>query len=73
MNSSTLQVLISHLLGIYEVLEVVLLENGSHKYKKVGEIQPIEGQIWDNRFMATEEGAVGSNLNYFGLKLGYEF
>lgn len=48
----------------YEVLEVVLLENGSHKYKKVGEIQPIEGQIWDNRFMATEEGAVGSNLNY---------
>ncbi len=48
----------------YEVLEVVLLENGTHKYKKVGEIQPIEGQIWDNRFMATEEGAVGSNLNY---------
>lgn len=30
----------------------------------MGEIQPIEGQIWDNRFMATEEGAVGSNLNY---------
>ncbi len=48
----------------YEVLEVVEMEDGSHKYHKVGEIQPIESQIWDNRFMAAEEGAVGGNLKY---------
>ena len=48
----------------YEVLETVDLEDGSHKYNKVGEIEPIEGLIWDNRFMATEEGATGSCLNY---------
>ena len=48
----------------FEVLEVVELENGKHKYNHVGVIQPIENLIWDNRFMATEEGAVGSNLNY---------
>lgn len=48
----------------YEVLEVVEMEDGTHKYNKVGEIEPIDGQIWDNRFMATEEGAVGSTLGY---------
>lgn len=48
----------------FEVLEVVEMENGTHKYNKVGEIQPIESQIWDNRFMAAEEGAVGGNLGY---------
>ena len=46
----------------YEVLEVVEMEDGSHKYKKVGEVEPIPGQIWDNRFMAKEEGAVGGTL-----------
>lgn len=48
----------------FEVLEVVEMEDGTHKYNKVGEIQPVEGQIWDNRFMAEEEGAAGSNLMY---------
>ena len=48
----------------FEVLEVVEMEDGTHKYNKVGEIQPVEGQIWDNRFMAEEEGAAGSNLKY---------
>lgn len=52
----------------YEVLEVVEMEDGSHKYNKVGEIQPIVGQIWDNRFMAAEEGAVGGNLSYTTFK-----
>lgn len=46
----------------YEVLEVVEMEDGTHKYKKVGEVEPIPGQIWDNRFMAKEEGAVGGTL-----------
>ena len=40
------------------------MEDGSHKYNKVGEIEPIDGMIWDNRFMATEEGADGATLGY---------
>ena len=46
----------------FEVLEVVELENGKHKYNRVGVIQPIENLIWDNRFMAVEEGAQGATL-----------
>lgn len=48
----------------YEVLEVVEMENGTHKYNKVGEIEPIDNLIWDNRFMALEEGAAGATLGY---------
>ena len=46
--------------------EVLLPEiiNGKTKYKHIAVIKPIAGMIWDNRYMATEEGAVGSNLNY---------
>ena len=47
----------------FEVLEVVEMENGTHKYNKVGELEPIPNQIWDNRFMAEEEGAPGATLN----------
>lgn len=46
----------------FEVLEIIETEDGTHKYNKVGEIEPIENMIWDNRYMASEEGAVGSNL-----------
>lgn len=48
----------------FEVLEVVELENGKHKYNRVGVIQPIENLIWDNRFMAVEEGAQGATLGF---------
>lgn len=48
----------------FEVLEVVELENGSHKYNRVGIIEPIANLIWDNRFMAVEEGAQGATLGY---------
>jgi len=48
----------------FEVVEVVELEDGSHKYERVGEIEPIESLIWDNRFMAEEEGAVGATLGF---------
>lgn len=48
----------------YEVLEIVEMENGTHKYKRVGVIEPISNLIWDNRFMAVEEGAVGANLGF---------
>ena len=46
----------------FEVLEVVELGNGLHKYERVGIIEPIEDLIWDNRYMAEEEGAVGATL-----------
>ena len=46
----------------FEVLEAVEMENGAIRYDRVGVIEPIEGIIWDNRFMAAEEGAVGANL-----------
>lgn len=48
----------------FEVLEVVELENGKHKYNRVGVIQPIENLIWDNRFMAAEEGAREATLGF---------
>lgn len=48
----------------FEVLEIVELENGKHKYNRVGVIEPIENLIWDNRFMAVEEGAAGATLGY---------
>ncbi len=59
----------------FEVLETVEMEDGSHKYNKVGEIEPVEGLIWDNRFMASEEGAAGANLGYttFRIVKGKDF
>lgn len=48
----------------FEVLEVVEMEDGSRKYNRVGVIEPIENLIWDNRYMAEEEGAPGATLGY---------
>lgn len=48
----------------FEVLEVVEMKDGKHKYNRVGIIEPIANLIWDNRFMAEEEGAVGATLGY---------
>lgn len=52
----------------FEVLEVIEMENGAHKYERVGIIEPIENLIWDNRFMAVEEGAIGANLGFTTFK-----
>lgn len=46
----------------YEVLEQYIDKNGKTVYKRVGIIQPVKGKIWDNRYMAMEENAVGSKL-----------
>ncbi len=48
----------------FEVLESVEMEDGTHKYNRVGVIAPIESLIWDNRFMAVEEGASGATLGF---------
>lgn len=59
----------------FEVLEVVETESGGKKHKRVGIIKPIENLIWDNRYMATEEGAVGAELGHttFQIVSGKDF
>lgn len=52
----------------YEILEPEE-KNGKIKYNRIGVIVPVEGKIWDNRFMAFEEGAAGSNLKATTFKL----
>ncbi len=46
----------------FEVLEVVEAADGSHAYERVGVIQPVKNLIWDNRYMAAEEGAAEASL-----------
>lgn len=48
----------------FEVLEMVENENGTFKYNRIGIIEPIPNLIWDNRFMAVEEGAPNSSLGF---------
>ncbi len=53
----------------FEVLETVEMEDGSRKYNRVGIIEPVPNLIWDNRYMAEEEGAVGATLGYTTFKV----
>lgn len=48
----------------FEVLEMVEMEDGTRKYNRVGVVEPIANLIWDNRFMASEEGAPGADLGF---------
>lgn len=48
----------------FEVLEQVINDKGITEYKRVGVIKPVADKIWDNRFMATEEGAVNATLGF---------
>lgn len=45
----------------YEVLEVEE-KDGKIKYKRIAVVRPVANRIWDNRFMAVEEGAFGADL-----------
>lgn len=45
----------------YEVLEANE-KDGRIEYKRIGTIVPVKDKIWDNRFMALEEGAYGADL-----------
>ena len=56
----------------YEVLETVESSDGTMRYKKVGALVPVEGMIWDNRYMALEDGAPNSELEgtYFKVTNG---
>lgn len=54
----------------YEVLMPVYDEKtGKTEYKRKGVIKPIPGKIWDNRYMASEEDAIGSELNSTSFKV----
>ncbi len=55
----------------YEVLEPQE-KDGKIVYKKIGTIAPVKGKIWDNRYMALEEGAYGADFNAttFAVKSG---
>ena len=48
----------------FEVLEAVEDEQGHVEYKRVGVIRPVKNMIWDNRYMAEEEGAEGAELGF---------
>ncbi|MBQ8969332.1 MAG: hypothetical protein IJ064_06350 [Bacteroidaceae bacterium] len=53
----------------FEVLEINEdPQTGKRTYKRVGVIQPISSLIWDNRFMAVEEGAPGATLGHTTFK-----
>lgn len=47
----------------FEVLEPSENKDGRVTYRQVAIIKPSKGLIWDNRYMAKEENAVGSSLN----------
>jgi hypothetical protein len=47
----------------FEVLEVVQDEEGRTTYNRVGIIRPVKGKIWDNRYMADEEGTAEAKLD----------
>lgn len=52
---------------LFEVLEPVVKDDRT-TYRRVAVIQPVKGMIWDNRYMAAEEGAAGAMLNYTTFK-----
>lgn len=56
----------------YEVLERIESADGTSKYKRVGTLKPMADKIWDNRYMALEDGAVNSDLDgtYFKVTGG---
>lgn len=54
--------------SVFEVLEAVMDENEHITYKRAGIIKPVPNLIWDNRYMASEEGAYGADLQYTTFK-----
>lgn len=48
----------------FEVLERRIDKEGHIHYKRVGIIKPVKGKIWDNQYMAQEEGGIYSQLQH---------
>lgn len=59
----------------FEVIERIEASDGTIKYKRLGVIQPNPDKIWDNRYMAVEEGAVNADLEgtTFSVVSGHGF
>ena len=59
----------------FEVLEIEKDEKGITRYRRVGIIKPVAGKIWDNRYMADQEGSRESKLDatYFEQVSGKAF
>lgn len=51
----------------FEVLESVTDQSGRTRYRRVGVVKA--NKVWDNRYMAEEEEADGSDLNYTEFKI----
>lgn len=49
---------------LYEVLEIETNDEGINTYSRVGTIKAIKGKIWDNRYMAKEEGIKEADYGY---------
>ncbi len=45
------------------IQEIIDADTKKVRYKRIATLKPIKGKIWDNRYMATEEQAEGSELN----------
>jgi len=46
----------------FEVLEKREDANGRTSYRRVGTVAPVRGKVWDNRYLANEEGFDGADL-----------
>lgn len=49
---------------LFEVLEMQTNDKGINTYSRVGTIRAIKGKIWDNRYMAKEEGIKEADYGY---------
>lgn len=58
----------------YEIIERIETSDGSMKYKRVGTLKPVDDMIWDNRYMAMEDGAENSDMKgtYFKVTSGHD-
>ena len=52
----------------FEVLEVIDKDMGVREYKRVGIIKPAKNMIWDNRYLADEEGTIEASLGHTTFK-----
>ncbi len=46
----------------FEVLELNEDDNGHTFFKRIGIVRPVYGKIWDNRYLAVEEGFAGAKF-----------
>lgn len=55
--------------SVFEVLEMDVNDKGIVTYNRVGIVSPVEGKVWDNRYMADEEDTPLSKLKATTFKV----